>query len=168
MQTYSELYSPWTAFVLQDLFYGLLPAGLCLEQLLDALESWQWTGWTVLMAAAPSWQYKNPLPSSWSELHLPYTGLWLSGESQISPEKIAQSWLRLLKKLIQPAACSKGPEATKGWQTVCRGANRSGMCGVSSQLFGGGLWPFSYSMSKMQPACQSVSDHHITVGYKHV
>ena len=168
MQTYSELCSAWTGFVLQDLFYGLLPAGLCLEQLLDAVVSWLWTGWMVLMVAAPSQQYKNPLPISWSELHLPHTALWLSGESQISPEKIAQTWLLLLKQLIQPAACSKGPAAMEGWKTVCRGAKRSGMCTGSSQPLRGGLWPFSYHMSKMQPACQSVSDHHISVGYKHV
>lgn len=55
-QTYSESCSPQTGFVLWELFYHLLPAGLCLEQLANAVGSWLGAGGMVLMVTAPSQQ----------------------------------------------------------------------------------------------------------------
>lgn len=67
-------------------------------------------------------------------------------------------------------ACSllHGASSNERVENSMQGTNRSGMCVGSSQPLRGSLWPFSYCVSKMQPGCLSVSDHPISVGYKHV
>lgn len=60
VQMHSGLCSPWTGFVLWELFCCLFPAGLCLEQLADAVGGCLYAGGIVLMGAA----VQEPSPSS--------------------------------------------------------------------------------------------------------
>lgn len=66
-------------------------------------------------------------------------------------------------------ACSllQGASSNKRVENSMQGGKQIRYMG-SNQPLRGGLWPFPYHLSTTQPACQSVSDHHISVGCKYV
>lgn len=162
VQMHSGLCSPWTGFVLWELFCCLFPAGLCLEQLADGVGGCLYAGGIVLMGAA----VQEPSPSSWSELPLP--DLVIKWKIMGIPREDS-SELFIAVKTIKPACSLLQGASSNKWveSSMWKGTNKCGTCTGSCQAFRGGLWPFSHCMRKMSPVHQSLSDHHFSVGYKH-